>query len=494
MKNKYLTVSSAILSLISFSGLAQNEANPLNVVLITADDLNYSSVGYMGCPIPEITPNLDELASEGIVFNNAYVNIAVSQPSRAVLATGLYSHKNGVEGFYHTEKQIPTVMSVLREHGYKTGIAGKLGHSTPIASFQWDMQVDQPDLGAGRDPKRYYEVFNQFVKDSKNSNKPFYFMVNSHDPHAPFHGSDREKIEFPKKNFPNASRVYTAEEMIVPGFIINSQKAKIELAQYYSSVRRLDDVVGEIMRVLKEQGLENNTLVMFLSDNGMDFPFAKTNCYLNSNKTPWIVKWPGVTKPGSIDNSTFIATIDYMPTILEACGIELNASVDGKSFVEVLKGHSLLDRNRVFTQFYETSGRNRYPMFAVHDAQYCYIYNAWADGNTVFRNCSWAGMTFASMVEDSESDGFTKQRLEFFKFRTKEELYDVKKDPEGLHNLLEDDKYKEIVQLYRLYLQEWMETTDSPVLDIFKNKDNEELRRGFMKEQQNMANQRKTKK
>mgnify|MGYP000207130867 FL=1 len=117
MKNKYLTVSSAILSLISFSGLAQNEANPLNVVLITADDLNYSSVGYMGCPIPEITPNLDELASEGIVFNNAYVNIAVSQPSRAVLATGLYSHKNGVEGFYHTEKQIPTVMSVLREHG-----------------------------------------------------------------------------------------------------------------------------------------------------------------------------------------------------------------------------------------------------------------------------------------------------------------------------------------------------------------------------------------
>ena len=190
MRKKYLTVSSALFSLVSFSGLAQ-ETNPLNVVLITADDLNYSSVGYMGCPIPETTPNLDRLASEGIIFNNAFVNIAVSQPSRAVLATGLYSHKNGVEGFYHTQKQIPTVMSVLREHGYKTGIAGKLGHSTPVASFQWDMQVDQPDLGAGRDPKRYYEVFNQFVKDSKESNKPFYFMVNSHDPHAPFHGSEQ---------------------------------------------------------------------------------------------------------------------------------------------------------------------------------------------------------------------------------------------------------------------------------------------------------------
>lgn len=491
MKNKYLTVSSAILSLISFSGLAQNEANPLNVVLITADDLNYSSVGYMGCPIPEITPNLDELASEGIVFNNAYVNIAVSQPSRAVLATGLYSHKNGVEGFYHTEKQIPTVMSVLREHGYKTGIAGKLGHSTPIASFQWDMQVDQPDLGAGRDPKRYYEVFNQFVKDSKNSNKPFYFMVNSHDPHAPFHGSDREKKEFPKKNFPNASRVYTAEEMIVPGFIINSQKAKIELAQYYSSVRRLDDVVGEIMRVLKEQDLENNTLVMFLSDNGMDFPFAKTNCYLNSNKTPWIVKWPGVTKPGYRDTSTFISTIDFMPTVLEACGIPFNGSIDGKSFVKALEGQGISGRDRVYTQFYETSARNRYPMFAIHDAQYCYIYNAWSDGNTVFRNCSWAGMAFKSMIEESESDEFIKQRLEFFKYRTIEELYDVKNDPDGLHNLLNDKNYEQVVQRYRTYMQQWMESLNSSALEVFKQLDNDELRKNYMKDQQDFARKKK---
>lgn len=490
MRKKYLTVSSALFSLVSFSGLAQ-ETNPLNVVLITADDLNYSSVGYMGCPIPETTPNLDRLASEGIIFNNAFVNIAVSQPSRAVLATGLYSHKNGVEGFYHTQKQIPTVMSVLREHGYKTGIAGKLGHSTPVASFQWDMQVDQPDLGAGRDPKRYYEVFNQFVKDSKESNKPFYFMVNSHDPHAPFHGSEREKKEFPDKNFPNASRVYTAEEMIVPGFIINSQKSKIELAQYYSSVRRLDDVVGEIVRVLKEQDLENNTLIMFLSDNGMDFPFAKTNCYLNSNKTPWIVKWPGVTKPGRRDTSTFISAIDFMPTVLDACKIPFSGSIDGKSFAKVLEGQEISGRNRVYTQFYETSGRNRYPMFAIHDAQYCYIYNAWSDGSTVFRNCSWSGMAFKSMMEECGSDEFIKQRLEFFKYRTVEELYDVKNDPDGLHNLLNDKKHEQVVQRYRTYMKQWMESQNSSALDIFKQPDNNELRKKYMVEQQDAARKKK---
>lgn len=440
----------------------------LNVVLITADDLNYSSVGYMGCPISQITPNLDQLASNGVVFHNAYVNIAVSQPSRAVLATGLYSHKNGVEGFYHTDKPIPTVMSVFRENGYLTGIAGKLDHSTPIASYQWDTQVDQPDLGEGRDPKRYYDVFNQFVKEAKEKGKAFYFMANSHDPHAPFHGSEREKKEYPDKRFPDASKVYTAEDMVVPDFIINSEKGRTELAQYYSSVRRLDDMVGAIMRVLKEQDMEDNTLVMFLSDNGMDFPFAKTNCYLNSNKTPWIVKWPGVVTPGSVDNSHFISTIDFMPTVLEACKIPFNAAIDGQSFAPVLRGKRQADRNRVFTQFYETSGKKRYPMFAVHDAYYCYIYNSWSDGQTIFKNCSWAGMAFRSMEEESQTDNQVKQRLDFFKYRTKEELYDVKNDPDGLHNLIDDPKYSNVAKQYKACLRQWMKEQDIPELDKFK--------------------------
>lgn len=471
--NKFLLSCLLPIAYGSTTAISQ-EQNPrqdrLNVVLITADDLNYSSVGYMGCPIPQITPNLDRLASEGMIFHNAYVNIAVSQPSRAVLATGLYSHKNGVEGFRHTDKSIPTVMSTFRENGYVTGIVGKLDHSTPIASFKWDTQVDQPELGEGRDPMRYYEVFNQFVLDAKEKGKPFYFMANSHDPHAPFHGSDREKKEYPDKNFPDASKVYAADEMIVPDFIINTQKGRIELAQYYSSVRRLDDTVGEIMRVLKEQNLEGNTMVMFFSDNGMDFPFAKTNCYLNSNKTPWIVRWPGVTQPGSIDKTHFISTIDFMPTVLEACDIPFKGSIDGQSFVPPLKGHKQVDRSHVFTQFYETSGNKRYPMFAIHDAKFCYIFNPWSDGHTVFKNCSWAGMAFESMVEESKTDNQIKERLDFFKYRTLEELYDTKNDPDGLHNLIHENRYSNVIKQYRTCLRKWMEEQDVPELNEVSKK------------------------
>ena len=449
--------SGLLLAFCPFSLFSRTSKDkPLNVLLITADDLNYSSVGYMGCQVPEITPNLDRLASEGVVFHNAYVNIAVSQPSRAVLATGLYSHNNGVEGFYHTDKDVKTLMSILESRGYMTGIAGKLEHSTPVGSYHWGMQVDMPDLGQGRDPQRYYEVFNEFVKKAKSEGKPFYFMANSHDPHAPFHGSDRERKAFPIKNFPDASRVYTAEEVEVPGFIVKTEESKIELAQYFSSVRRLDVTVGMILKVLKEQGLEENTLVMFLSDNGMDFPFAKTNCYYNSNRTPWVVKWPNVVKPGSRDREHFIASIDFMPTVLEACGFSVPSNIDGHSFLPVLIGKKQSDRKRVFTQFYETSAKGRFPMFAIHDADYCYIYNAWFDGEKVFKNCSWGGMTFKSMVTHADKDAYIKERLDFFKYRTREELYDVRKDPDGLTNLVDDKDKAAVLKKYRKLMEEWL--------------------------------------
>ncbi len=445
---------------------------PLNVLLITADDLNYNSVGYMGCEIQNVSPNLDKLASQGMIFNNAYVNIAVSQPSRAVLATGMYSHNNGVEGFNHTTKDISTIMSVLGSNGYRTGIAGKYAHATPIESYKWDMELDQKDLGQGRDPKLYYDAFKSFVQESKKQGKPFYFMANSHDPHAPFHGSANEKRQFPNKTFPDASYVFKDSEMVVPDFLVDLPQTRIELAQYYSSVRRLDDMVGEILRVLQEEGIADNTIVMFLSDNGMDFPFAKTNCYMNSNKTPWVVKWPGVVKPNSVDSEHYISGIDFLPTILEACDIEFNDKIDGCSFVPVLKGKKQKDRTQVFTQFYQTSGNNSFPMFAIHDKDFVYIYSPWSNGERVFVNCSWAGITFAAMNKYEGSDPAVLERLNFFKTRTREELYDAKRDPDALNNLANDAKYAQKVENYRAKMLEWMNQTGSWATHLMNNIDN----------------------
>ncbi|GHS90709.1 heparan N-sulfatase [Bacteroidia bacterium] len=463
---------------------------PLNVVLITADDLNYSSVGYMGCGVQNITPNLDKLASQSMLFQNAYVNIAVSQPSRAVLATGLYAHNNGVEGFYHTDRSVPTIMSVLKENGYTTGIAGKLPHSTPKNMDDWDTKVDQPELGDGRDPQRYYDVFNSFVKRAKEQNKPFYFMANSHDPHRPFHGSDEEHRTYPEKNFPDASRVYLPDEVIVPAFIPDLPDVRLDLSQYYSSVRRLDDMVGRILEVVAENNLEDNTIIMFLSDNGMDFPFAKTNCYFNSNKTPWIVKWPKKIKEGCVDSEHFISTIDFMPTILEACNVKSNVKVDGKSFVPLLKGEKQANRDRVYIQFHETSANNRYPMFAVHSADFFYIFNPWSDNNTVFRNSSWGGITFKAMEKESATNEQIKERLNFFKYRTTEEFYDKRTDPDALNNLIDSEDYKQLVDKYRNDLLQWMVTYDCPAANALENHHDVLASKKFMEQQKEKVKQR----
>lgn len=476
-KKTLLTILPLAYTFSTLPTQAQNK--PLNVLLITADDLNYSSVGFMGCPIPNTTPNIDKLATQGLIFTNSYNNIAVSQPSRAVMATGMYAHNNGVEGFFHTQKNIPTVMSVLGDNGYITGIAGKHKHSTPIESYKWDTELDMPELGEGRDPRLYYNSFNKFVSEAKTEGKPFYFMANSHDPHAPFHGSKREKRAFPNKTFPDASYVFTAEDItVVPDFLPDLQQTRNELAQYYSSIRRLDDTVGELLKVLEEQGVADNTIVMFLSDNGMDFPFAKTNCYMNSNKTPWIVRWPGVTKADSKDNRHFISTIDFMPTVLDACGIKFEGKTDGHSFVPILKGEKQKNRREVYTQFYETSALNSFPMFAIHDADFVYIYSPWAYDDKVFINCAWGGETFAAMRESN--DPKIQQRYNFFRTRTQEELYDAKNDADGLVNLADDPKHKKTMERYHKKMEQWMISTGSWGIELFQNRDNDEFCKEFV--------------
>ncbi|MDR2498989.1 MAG: sulfatase [Tannerellaceae bacterium] len=447
----------------------ESQAPALNILLITADDLNFSSAGFRGSAVANITPNLDRLSQQGMIFRHAHVNCAVSQPSRAVLATGMYAHRNGVEGFYHTQADIPTLMSVLRDRGYMTGIAGKVPHSTPVESFKWDRAVDQPELGQGRDPQQYAQVLRSFLRDAKQGRKPFYFMLNSHDPHRPFHGSEAdERMRSQGIPYPPPSRIYTPEEIEVPGFLPDIPDVRTELAQYFSSVRRLDDTVGAALRVLDEEGLSESTLVMFLSDNGISAPFAKTNCYMNSTRTPWIVRWPGVVQAGSDNESDFISAVDFMPTVLEACGIDIPPNVDGRSFMPLLRGEAQANRSQVFTQFYETSARNRYPMFAVQDAKYLYIYNAWSDGQYRFLNDSQGGIAFKGMVKAAETSPQIHDRVQMLWYRQPEELYALETDPDATRNLVADPSRKQALEQYRQSLANWMEQYGSSALESYK--------------------------
>ena len=112
-----------------------------------------------------------------------------------------------------------------------------------------------------------------------------------------------------------------------------------ELALYYSSVRRADDCVGEILAALKASGEEKNTVVFFMSDHGMPLPFAKTQLYHHSTHTPWMVRWSGVTKAGAVDTRHMISAVDFLPTVLDVVGAKHPERLDGRSYLALLKDH-----------------------------------------------------------------------------------------------------------------------------------------------------------
>jgi len=430
----------------------------MNILLITADDMNWDAVGAFGCPTEGTTPNIDRLAVGGLRFNHGHVTIAVCQPSRSAMMTGRYPHRSGGEGFYHLRfERVPILPNLLKGAGYSVGILGKQGHSTPYADFKWDMAYDQAELGMGRNPEVYYGHARDFVQGAVDANKPFFLMANSHDPHRPFYGNDRE--EWYSQTDPPA---------VPPSPDI--PEIRVEIAEYYSSVRRCDDTVGRLLDMLDETGTTNDTLVLFLSDNGMAFPFAKTNCYLNSTRTPLLARWPGVIQYGRVDDEHFASGIDFMPTILDVAGIDAPDGMDGRSFLPVLRGEKQEGRELVFTQFHQTSARRNFPMRCVQNKRFGYIFNPWSDGEREFRNESQAGRSWKAMEEAAENDPQIAARNRLFSYRILEEFYDFENDPDALHNLIEDPKYASEIEKLRDALELWMAEVNDVALDAFVNR------------------------
>jgi len=357
-------------------------------------------------------------------------------------------------------------METLRSAGYLTGILGKVDHSTPKVSYKWDFVHDQNELGNGRDPEIYYRYCREFLARCRREEKPFYFMVNSHDPHRPYHVAGK-----PIEGAKEPSKTYTPAEVAVPGFVPDLPGVREELGHYLNSVRRLDDTFGKTMQALKEEGFEGNTLAMFLSDNGIAIPFAKCNAYLASTRTPWIVRWPGVVKGGATDRQHMISGIDFFPTVLDAAGLPVPQGLDGFSFLPLLQGRAQSGRDQVFTQIDMKAGGDAVPMRCVQNHRLGYIFSPWSDGKFIYRNNN-EGLTMKAMVEAAKTDPRAAERVRMFRYRTFEELYDLQSDPDCLNNLVDKADHKDDLDRMRNELHAWMKRTRDPLLPAFENRTN----------------------
>ena len=463
MKNTIALIT--VLLLASLATLRAAEPR-LNVLLITADDLGYEALDFLGSKVPGVTPNLDKLASQSLSFQHGYVNAAICAPSRSIIATGRYGQNSGLFGFNKMPKEITTVFGTFQKAGFLTGVLGKVSHSTPDPSFKWDFVHDYAELGAGRSPTKYHDYAAEFFARCKKENKPFYFMVNSHDPHRPFYGAGRNL-----KGEEVPSRIFKPSEMIIPGYVTDLPAVREEYAHYYDSIRRLDDTVGRVLQALEASGLADHTLVVFLSDNGSPFPFAKANTYLASNKTPLLFRWPGVAKPGSVDKTHFVSEVDFFPTFMEAAGLPIPQGLDGRSFLPLLKGGEQGDRKYVFTQIDYKAGGPATPMRCVQDQRYGYIFNAWSDGKVNYKNNN-EGLTFKAMEEAGKTDPAIEDRVLMFRHRVPQEFYDLEKDPACTNNLIHDPPHQELVKQFQDVLRRWMVDTHDFCLAAFDVRDN----------------------
>ncbi len=234
-----------------------------------------------------------------------------------------------------------------------------------------------------------------------------------------------------------------------------------EISHYYNSVRRLDDTFGRVIEALDASGLAGDTLVLFITDNGSAFPFAKANTYLASTHTPLLVRWPGVTEPGSSDATHFVGNVDFFPTFMDAAGLPKPAGLDGRSFVPLLRGEPQDGREFMFTQIDYTIGGPAKPMRCIQDGEYGYIFNAFADGSFEYKNNN-EGLTFKAMQKQGPSDPALQARVDMFRHRVPEEFYHLKEDPGCTQNLIASPEHQERIGNYQKRLREWMVETKRP--------------------------------
>lgn len=461
--------------------LAGAPARRPNVLIITTDDMSCDSVGVYGSKLKDTTPTMDRLAAQSLRFNHAYVQVGNCMPSRNVMFSGRYPHNNGVEGFYQVKNpDYPVMADLMKAGGYFTGIRHKVSHSTPYFPYPaWDVTLDTLPDGKPAHVKSadaYYQTTKHGIGLAKKAGKPFCFNLNIADPHKPFYNEDGGGDPH------QPSRVFTAAEVSVPGFLPDDPAIREELALYYSSVRRADDCLAAILRALQESGEDERTVIIFLSDHGMPLPFAKTQLYFHSTRTPWMVRWPGVTKAGAVDDTHIVSGVDLLPTLLDMVELPHPPGMDGRSFAPLLRGQTQTDRDYMVAEYNENSGGHRHPMRTIITKDFAYIFNPWSNGERVMATATKGTITYRRMQALAKTDPKVAQRLDLFDHRVPEELYQYSTDADALQNLIAQPEYRAQRDQLTQTLEKWMVATRDPMLQVFRDRQNPKTREAYMKE------------
>ncbi|NJN28762.1 MAG: sulfatase [Cyclobacteriaceae bacterium] len=331
------------LSPVAYGQQQHTDALP-NILLILSDDHSYP---YLSCYGNEAlkTPNLDGLASEGLLFTNAYTTASQCVPSRASILSGRNVIDIKMTRFSAPlPREVKTIPDYLRAQGYYTGICGRHYHldgsgrmpQETADAFEKYKLVTFPDrvdyLKVGSDAE-VIEQFREFL-DQAPAEKPFFMWMNYSDPHRPFTAKAFE---------PDPG------QLTVPSGMPDHIEVRKDLAGHFGEINRLDVHIGQVLEELEKRSLKPNTMVIFMGDNGAALLRGKGTLYDLGIHVPLILRYPGRIDAGKTTGA-LVSGIDVLPTILEAAGLSPDKEVSGKSFLHVLQPHTFKAHEYIFAQ------------------------------------------------------------------------------------------------------------------------------------------------
>jgi N-sulfoglucosamine sulfohydrolase len=441
---------------------APSPARP-NMVLIIADDLAWDDVGAYGHPTLR-TPNIDRLAHEGMRFDAAFLTVSSCSPSRASLITGRYPHNTDAEQLHWPlpADQI-TFVEPLHAAGYWTGAAGKW-HLGEDAKRRFDivMEADPSGYSLPMGAKAGAKIAVAGTGDIQSGctdwvpllrqrprDQPFFVWLASLDPHRDYeeHISDGPT---------------PPEEIVVPRYLPDTPAVRHELARYYDEIKRLDRFVGYVMEELEAQHVADNTLVVFLSDNGRPFPRDKKTVYDGGIKTPLIVRWPDHVQPGT-SCGQLVSEVDLAPGFLAAAEVKPPSTIQGVSFLPLLTRAEVPIRREIYAEQNWHDYEER--MLAIRTEFYKLIVNDYPDLPRTPPADAVRGTTYREMQRLRDADALTpEQRRTFVTPRAPVELYDLRSDPAEAHNVIAQTAYAAMAAELQARLAKWRQKTgdDTP--------------------------------
>jgi N-sulfoglucosamine sulfohydrolase len=480
-RRKFLTtigLGASALTLSSFDGMtAETSSNSkrMNILWITADDLDSSMMGWMGGK-HNLTPNIDEFSRTSYSFRHLHGAAPICQPSREAMMTGRLPHHSGALGFDPVNPEVPTSVEILSKAGYFCAAMNKLGHMAPPKKFAWDWTdnvhtkahggEDSNVMGWRRNPPNCYEDTKTAIGIAKNAGKPFFINYNLSDPHRPFCGTSEDAADGSLQITPAVS----VKDVEIPGALEDLPEIRKELVQYSTSVLRCDQCFGEVIRALKESGEMDHTIILFVADHGMPFPWAKTTLYQHGTHTPMLIRYPGLIEP-HMDESHMVSNMDILPTVLELAGIQTPAmpEMDGLSLLPILQGKIDSSRDHVFTYVHSTSAGHAFPSRCVRTKDYAFIWNSWSDGKIAFKNESTNSLSYESMSNAAKTNSSIASRVSHFLHRTPFEFYSLKEDPSERKNEFGNPEFETHIHQFTEMLRKQMKDTRDPFLSKFES-------------------------